>query len=81
VQLKELRRRRRISVEDLAFLAGIHPSTYVRIERGESRPRNRTALALARALQTPPRKMGEVLLETWEAKHPAQEDEGHAARS
>lgn len=73
MQLRELRKRSRISQEDLAFLCGISRTTLRRIEDGEVRPRRQTGLTLARVLRVPPRQMAEILTETYAAAHPEQE--------
>ncbi len=48
--LAELRNRSFLTQEDLAKKAGVGQSTIAKIEQGESRPRHKTARALATAL-------------------------------
>lgn len=48
--IRELRKRRQLSIEDLAGVAEIHPSTLSKIERGLSNPRWENVSALASAL-------------------------------
>ena len=48
--IRELRTRRQLSIEDLAGIAEIHPSTLSKIERGLSNPRWENVSALASAL-------------------------------
>jgi transcriptional regulator with XRE-family HTH domain len=50
-RLKELRRRRALSQEELAMAAGIGRATISRIERGETGAHGRTLRRLAEALK------------------------------
>lgn len=58
-RVKQLREAKKISVEDLARKAGLHPMAVYKIEDGQrANPRIDTALALARGLGVSP---GELL--------------------
>jgi len=52
--LAELRNQSFLTQEDLAKKAGVGQSTIAKIEQGESRPRHKTARALAEALGVEP---------------------------
>jgi len=54
VRLRELRRRKFMSQEDLAKAAGLAASTVTKIELGKASPRYQTARALAKALGVDP---------------------------
>jgi transcriptional regulator with XRE-family HTH domain len=56
-RLRELRRARALTQEELAEKAGVSPSTIVDIERGKHEPQIRTLRKLARALDTTPDKL------------------------
>ena len=48
--IRELRKRKQLTIEDLAGIAEIHPSTLSNIELGPSNPRWETVTSLASAL-------------------------------
>ncbi|MGA8938655.1 MAG: helix-turn-helix transcriptional regulator [Acidobacteriaceae bacterium] len=52
--LKELRRQRGISQEELAFKSGYHPTYVSLLERGQKSPSLRTIMSLSTALDTQP---------------------------
>ncbi|HEY8743607.1 MAG TPA: helix-turn-helix transcriptional regulator [Chloroflexota bacterium] len=52
--LAELRNQSFLTQDDLAKRAGVGQSTIAKIEQGESRPRHKTARALAEALGVEP---------------------------
>jgi transcriptional regulator with XRE-family HTH domain len=56
-RLRELRRARALTQEELAEKADVSPSTIVDIERGKHEPQIRTLRKLARALDTTPDKL------------------------
>jgi transcriptional regulator with XRE-family HTH domain len=56
-RLREFRRARALTQEELAEKAGVSPSTIVDIERGKHEPQIRTLRKLARALDTTPDKL------------------------
>ena len=56
-RLRELRRARALTQEELAEKAGVSPSTIVDIERGKHEPQIRTLRKLAKALETTPDKL------------------------
>jgi transcriptional regulator with XRE-family HTH domain len=56
-RLRELRRARALTQEELAQKAGVSPSTIVDIERGKHEPQIRTLRKLAKALETTPDKL------------------------
>jgi transcriptional regulator with XRE-family HTH domain len=64
--LRELRARKRLSLEAVGFLAGLDPATVSRVERGRVEPTPRTVVALARALGVSVSRMREVLVESAE---------------
>jgi transcriptional regulator with XRE-family HTH domain len=64
--LKELRTRKRLSLEAVAYLADRDPATISRVERGLVKPSPRTVVALARALGTSVTKMRDVVAESLE---------------
>jgi transcriptional regulator with XRE-family HTH domain len=51
--IRKLRGERRLTIEGLAFTAGIHPTYLSSVERGRSNPSWQTLCFLARALQIP----------------------------
>ena len=51
--IRKLRGERRLTIEGLAFAAGIHPTYLSCIERGQRNPSWQTLCFLARALQVP----------------------------
>jgi transcriptional regulator with XRE-family HTH domain len=51
--LRELRKARGISQEQLAFESGYHPTYIGQLERGKKSPSLRAILKIARALETP----------------------------
>jgi transcriptional regulator with XRE-family HTH domain len=55
--LAELRNQSFLTQEDLAKKAGVGQSTIAKIEQGESRPRHKTARALALALGVSPNEI------------------------
>jgi transcriptional regulator with XRE-family HTH domain len=56
-RLRELRRARALTQEELAQKACVSPSTIVDIERGKHEPQIRTLRKLAKALETTPDKL------------------------
>jgi transcriptional regulator with XRE-family HTH domain len=64
--LKELRARKRLSLEAVGYLAELDPATVSRVERGLVEPSPRTVVSLARALGTSVAKMRDVLAESLE---------------
>jgi transcriptional regulator with XRE-family HTH domain len=62
-QLRQLRKRRGLSLEAVAFLADVDPATVSRIERGLVTPHTHTLVALARALQVSIARMRELVAE------------------
>jgi transcriptional regulator with XRE-family HTH domain len=56
-RLRELRRARALTQEELAEKAGVSPSTIVDIERGKHEPQIRTLRKLSKALETTPDKL------------------------
>jgi XRE family transcriptional regulator, fatty acid utilization regulator len=56
-RLRELRRARALTQEELAEKADVSPSTIVDIERGKHEPQIRTLRKLAKALETTPDKL------------------------
>ena len=49
-ELREIRRARGLTLESVAYLAGVDAATVSRIERGEVLPRPETVVTIARAL-------------------------------
>jgi transcriptional regulator with XRE-family HTH domain len=49
-ELREIRRSRRLSLEAVAFLAGVDTATISRIENGLVQPRPETVVRIAQAL-------------------------------
>jgi transcriptional regulator with XRE-family HTH domain len=64
--LKELRARKRLSLEAVAYLANLDPATVSRVERGLVEPTPRTVVSLARALGVSVGRMRQVLVESLE---------------
>ena len=64
--LKELRARKRLSLEAVGYLANLDPATVSRVERGLVEPSPRTVVSLARALGVSVGRMREVLVESLE---------------
>ena len=64
--LKELRSRKRLSLEALGYLANLDPATVSRIERGVVEASPRSTVALARALGTSVARMRQVLADSAE---------------
>jgi transcriptional regulator with XRE-family HTH domain len=64
--LKELRARKRLSLEAVGYLASLDPATVSRVERGLVEPSPRTVVALARALGVSVGRMRQVLAESLE---------------
>jgi transcriptional regulator with XRE-family HTH domain len=64
--LKELRARKRLSLEAVGYLANLDPATVSRVERGLVEPTPRTVVALARALGVSVGRMRQVLAESLE---------------
>jgi transcriptional regulator with XRE-family HTH domain len=64
--LKELRARKRLSLEAVGYLAKLDPATVSRVERGLVEPSPRTVVALARALGVSVGRMRQVLAECLE---------------
>ena len=64
--LKELRSRKRLSLEALGYLANLDPATVSRIERGVVEASPRSIVALARALGTSVARMRQVLADSAE---------------
>jgi len=62
-RLREFRKRRGLSLEALAYLAGdeIDIATISRVERGEVKPRRDTVVKLSRALGVSVNRMRELL--------------------
>jgi transcriptional regulator with XRE-family HTH domain len=62
--LKALRRRQRgLSLEALAYLAGVDQATISRIERGLTEPRRDTVVRLARGLGISAKRMAAIVAE------------------
>jgi transcriptional regulator with XRE-family HTH domain len=59
--LREFRKARGLSLEEVAYLAGVDIATVSRVERGLSQPRPWTAIRLARALGTSPSRVRAML--------------------
>lgn len=51
-KMRRIRKERNLSQEDVAGRAGMHVTTYGRIERGESNPPLQTLEKIAKALRT-----------------------------
>ncbi len=49
-ELREIRKARGLTLESVAYLAGVDPATVSRIERGEVVPKPETVVTIARAL-------------------------------
>ena len=64
--LKELRARKRLSLEAVGYLAKLDPATVSRVERGLVEPSPRTVVALARGLGVSVGRMREILAESRE---------------
>jgi plasmid maintenance system antidote protein VapI len=64
---------RDLSVDALAVLGEIDPSTAYRIVTGQSRPRPVTVVRLARALGIGTRRMQDVCRATWDEAHQGQD--------
>lgn len=64
--LRDLRSRKRLSLEAVAYLAHLDPATVSRVERGLVEPTPRTVVALARALGVSVGRMRQVLAESLE---------------
>jgi len=64
--LKELRARKRLSLQAVGYLAKLDPATVSRVERGLVEPSPRTVVSLARALGVSVGRMREVLAESLE---------------
>jgi transcriptional regulator with XRE-family HTH domain len=62
--LRELRARKRLSLEAVGYLARLDPATVSRVERGLVDPSPRTVVSLARALGVSVSRMREVLSES-----------------
>jgi DNA-binding XRE family transcriptional regulator len=73
MKLQDLRRRRFLSRDELARMAGVSPTTVLHIEQGKVAPKMRTARRIAQALEVDPSEIDEfrALLED--------ESEGKAA--
>jgi transcriptional regulator with XRE-family HTH domain len=63
VGLRELRRERQLSLEAVAYLAGVDIATISRIERGLIEPRPTTVVKLARGLGIGVRRMASIIAE------------------
>jgi transcriptional regulator with XRE-family HTH domain len=50
--LRELRKEKELSQEELAFRSGYHPTYIGQLERGQKNPSLRTILSLSRVLET-----------------------------
>jgi len=55
--LREIRKERGLSQEELAFESGLHPTYIGHLERGRKSPSLRTILRLAHVLETPGSEM------------------------
>ena len=55
--LRELRRQRGLTVEQMAVLAGVDKSTISRAERGLQRLRPESIVKISKALRVPPRRV------------------------
>lgn len=64
---------RNLSVDALAVLGEIDPSTAYRIVTGKSRPRPVTVVRLARALGIGARRMQDICRVTWTEAHQGQD--------
>lgn len=56
-KMRLIRRKKKLSQEEVSELAGIHVSTYGRIERGENNPPLQTVDKIARALKVKPSEL------------------------
>lgn len=56
-KMRLIRRKKKLSQEEVSELAGIHVSTYGRIERGESNAPLQTVGRIARALKVKPSEL------------------------
>lgn len=55
--VKRLREKRGLTMEEAAWSVGMHHTAWGRIESGERRPTLQTIFKLARALQVPPAEL------------------------
>lgn len=55
--LKKIRTRKKISQEKLGLEANSYQSTIIRIEQGKANPKLSTLIAIAKALNIPPREL------------------------
>jgi len=68
VTLRELRKARGLSLEEVAYLASVDAATVSRVERGLVRPQARTAIRMARALGISAGRMRTMLAEAGAAQ-------------
>jgi transcriptional regulator with XRE-family HTH domain len=59
--LRELRRRRGLTLEAMGLLAGVDAATISRLERGTTKARLETTIKLARALGISAKRMAHIL--------------------
>lgn len=67
--LADLLAERRLSLDALAILGEIDPTTAYRIRSGQARPRPTTIIRLADALGIGARRMQQICQATWDAAH------------